>query len=337
MAVITYKCPGCGSALSFDPASGKYVCSHCESVYEEHELQTVQETPEEMGGAVIYACPNCGGEVVTDGTTAASLCYYCQSPVVLKGRLSGQWKPDGVLPFAVSREAAGQAFLKWAGKKRFTPKGFSAKSCIEKITGVYYPYWVSQVELEALFEGKGQNSTVASTPNKIITTTRHYRVMRRARMTFKNLVRPALQKQDRLLADGVQPYPMGKVRVFKESYLAGFQAERRDVEQQDLTEDLIREAQGYADTMIRPRGQYDTVTGKTSVSDVTTKSRYVLLPAWVVTYKAKNGKVSHYIINGQTERTCGVLPVDKGKMWMLGAGVCAAVTLLGCIGGYFVW
>ncbi|MBQ8536207.1 MAG: TFIIB-type zinc ribbon-containing protein [Clostridia bacterium] len=336
MAVLTYKCPACGSALNYEPQSGKFACAHCESLFDEAQLIREEEA-EQVGGAVVYSCPNCGGEVVTDETTAASFCYYCHSPVVLKGRVSGDWKPDGVLPFTVTREKAQEAFLKWAGKKRFTPAGFSAKKYIDKVTGVYYPYWVTRVEFEALFEGKGSNASVVTTADRIITTTKHYRVMRKARMAFQNLVRPALNKQDRLLADGVQPYRLDDVRPFTEYYLSGFQAERRDVEAQGISQGLQDEAEGYARNLIRPKAAYQTLAGDTSISDVAMEHRYILLPAWVVTYKAPGGKIDYYIVNGQTEKTCGVLPVSKQKLWGFGAAICAAVTLLGCIGGYVLW
>lgn len=338
MPVITYKCPACGSALSYEPQSGKFVCSHCDSRYEERELaHTAQDTPEQAGGAVVYTCPSCGGEVVTDETTAASFCYYCHNPVVLKGRVSGAWKPDGVLPFTVSKEEAASAFLKWADHKRFTPKGFSARKCIEKITGIYYPYWVSKIVCEALFEGKGQNASVVTTSKHVVTTTKHYRVMRRARLAFESLVRPALSKADRLLADGVQPYQLGSVQAFKEAYLSGFLAERRDVDAQSVEESLKAEAEGYAGNLIRPSGQYTVLTGDTRVSDVKAEHRYVLLPAWVVTYKAPGGKMDYYIVNGQTRSTCGVLPVSPSRLLAACAGVFAGVAGLLCVGGYFLW
>lgn len=336
VAVLTYKCPACGSALNYEPQSGKFACAHCESLFDEAQLIREEEA-EQVGGAVVYSCPNCGGEVVTEETTAASFCYYCHSPVVLKGRLSGDWKPDGVLPFKVTKEQAQQAFLNWADKKRFTPAGFSAKKYIDKVIGVYYPYWVTDVEFDALFEGRGQNSTTVTTSERIITTTKHYHVMRKAHMAFRNLVRPALGKQDRLLADGVQPYSLKGVKAFKESYLAGFQAERRDVDSQSIAGNVAQEAAGYAKDLIRPKGQYQVLNGETGVSDVKVSHKYILLPAWVVTYKAPGGKIDYYIVNGQTEKTCGILPVSKGKLWGVGAGICAAVTLLGCVGGYLLW
>ena len=88
MATITFKCPNCGGGLQFDPASQKYKCEYCLSVFTQEELEKLQpdgagdqsvpeaETGAQPGrpngaGAVIYTCPSCGAEIVTDETTAA--------------------------------------------------------------------------------------------------------------------------------------------------------------------------------------------------------------------------------------------------------------------------
>ena len=132
MEVITYKCPNCGGDLTFDPASGKYKCEYCLSSFTQEEAEranpkaaealngeddaagaqeasdaqkesSTEETKgeTEQGEAVVYTCPNCGAEIVTDATTAATYCFYCHNPVVLSGRLSGEYMPDFVLPFKI--------------------------------------------------------------------------------------------------------------------------------------------------------------------------------------------------------------------------------------------
>ena len=65
--------------------------------------QAENKTEEE---AVIYNCPSCGAQVVTTASTAATTCFYCQNPVVLGGRLSGEFKPDRVIPFKLSKQKA---------------------------------------------------------------------------------------------------------------------------------------------------------------------------------------------------------------------------------------
>ena len=79
---------------------------------------------------------------MTDTTTAATYCFYCHNPVVLSGRLSGEYMPDFVLPFKISKEQAIEKFLSFARKKRFIPKDFFEKNQVQKMTGVYFPYWI---------------------------------------------------------------------------------------------------------------------------------------------------------------------------------------------------
>lgn len=111
-ATITYKCPNCGGGLQFDPDKQKYTCEYCLSEFTQEELERLspeasadqtgfpsagmagEETQEERkmeGTPVLYTCPSCGAEIVTDETTAATMCYYCHNPVILSGKLSGEY------------------------------------------------------------------------------------------------------------------------------------------------------------------------------------------------------------------------------------------------------
>ena len=83
--------------------------------------QAENKTEEE---AVIYNCPSCGAQVVTTASTAATTCFYCQNPVVLGGRLSGEFKPDRVIPFKLSKQKAIDKFLEMCKRKWFLPKNF---------------------------------------------------------------------------------------------------------------------------------------------------------------------------------------------------------------------
>ena len=123
MAVVAYKCPSCGAPLEFSPESQKFECAYCGSSFTEEELlaatpaQSEEQTlsPEEAAAAgeeeaVLYTCPSCGAQIVTTATTAATHCLYCHSPVVLEGRLQGEFHPDRVIPFVFSREEEEQRF-----------------------------------------------------------------------------------------------------------------------------------------------------------------------------------------------------------------------------------
>ena len=109
MSAITYKCPNCDGGLVFEPESGTYACEYCLSKFTQEELfgepqtsETVQsETAESekiQQSAVMYHCPSCGAEIITDETTAATFCFYCHNPIVLAGKLEGEYLPDSIIP-----------------------------------------------------------------------------------------------------------------------------------------------------------------------------------------------------------------------------------------------
>ena len=257
MEVITYKCPNCGGDLTFDPASGKYKCEYCLSSFTQEEAEkanpkaaealngeddaagaqeasdaqkesSTEETKgeTEQGEAVVYICPNCGAEIVTDATTAATYCFYCHNPVVLSGRLSGEYMPDFVLPFKISKEQAIEKFLSFARKKRFIPKDFFEKNQVQKMTGVYFPYWIYGGDFETDYMARGRKVRVWQTGDVEYKETSIYDVRREGEVRVDGLSRNALNKADRDLIECVQPYRLEEMQPFSMGDGARRNAER---------------------------------------------------------------------------------------------------------------
>ena len=57
---------------------------------------------------------------------------------MLSGRLSGEYMPDFVLPFKISKEQAIEKFLSFARKKRFIPKDFFEKNQVYVILHSFF-------------------------------------------------------------------------------------------------------------------------------------------------------------------------------------------------------
>lgn len=354
-SAVTFKCPCCGGYLEFDPARQRFKCLYCGQLLSEDELkeQSSQREAEaeaaaeesarsggesSMGGLKSYHCQMCGAEIVTDATTAATRCYYCHSPVVLHDRLDDDFRPDGVIPFALDQEAAKQKFTEHVKKKRFIDKAFFDEGQLEMFSGVYYPYWYFDVEGEAEFDGEGTRRSVATTPSHIVTTTRYFRVRREAKMAFRNLARKALEKADGRLSDGIHPFDPADVKPYASGYLSGFLAEKRDVEEKTVRGEILQEAQRYADELIRNDHSYHSLRGETRFTAGKVEPRYVLLPAWVLTWKGgKDGVPYYYMMNGRSGRVCGKLPINKAKLWSWAAGAGLIVFALVCAGGKFIW
>jgi hypothetical protein len=205
-------------------------------------------------------------------------------------------------------------------------------------SGVYYPWWYTDIEGEAEFHGEGTRSSVHSTPSHIITTTRVYSVNREGRLSFRNIARKALMKADGKLSDGVHPYDVTAVKPYASGYLSGFLAEKRDISEAAAKEETIREASGYASSMMRQNHGFNSLDGKTNFHPTKVESRYVLLPAWVLTWKGgKDGVPYYFMMNGQTGQVCGKLPVKMSKLLGWAAGIGAAVFGLLCAGGLLIW
>lgn len=360
-ATQKYKCEYCSSSFSqkeldeLQPAVGAETKETVEPQQEEHtdnqqldennmENQSeAKQTSESQDGnaaeeAVIYSCPSCGAQIVTDATTAATFCYYCHNPVVLGGRLEGKYLPNKVIPFKITKKQAEQRFLEYVGKKKFVPKAFFNKKQIECLSGVYFPYWLYDVQLQGAMNAEAKAVRVWVAGDEEFTETKNYQLVREGDVLLKNLPENALQKANSKLASGVMPYKFEDMEEFQMGYLSGFLAERRDIEQDTVQGKMQNEMRTQAEKMMR-----DTMKGYNSVRVLNSnfkalkeKWSYVLLPVWTVTYKGRNGKMYYYSMNGQTGNVCGELPIDYKKVTLVSVITALVVLVAALIGGYIL-
>ena len=167
------------------------------------------------------------------------------------------------------------------------------------------------------------------------TETQFYRVYREGNVEFDDMPKIALQKANRKLVEGVQPYDRKAAKQFSMGYLSGFQAERRDLEKEAFGAEIARDTEQYAKRVLENdmRGYTTVRPVRQQVGNRQERWRYALVPVWVMTYKGKNGKIYYYTINGQNGKVCGELPVDYKKLSLVSALITGVVFLLGLAGG----
>ena len=124
-AVTEYQCPNCGGEIEFDANLQKMKCSYCGSDFDvatlkayDEDLKTQQPdsinwnmptdswAEGESEGLSGYECQNCGAEIVGEETTGTVDCPYCGNHVILKGKFSGQLRPDLIIPFKLDKNMA---------------------------------------------------------------------------------------------------------------------------------------------------------------------------------------------------------------------------------------
>ena len=284
---------------------------------------------------MIYHCPSCGAEIITDDTTAATFCFYCHNPIVLAGRLEGKYLPDGIIPFKITKEEAVSRFHEWIQKKKFIPAGFYSKNQIEKMTGVYFPYWLYSCETDSYMNGTARDLRIWRIGDVEYTETKTFSIRRAGRVSFKHLPKTALEKAQNAMLKGIFPYEFGAMEHFHMGYLSGFQAEKRDIEKESLSDQIRKEIEVFAKKRMR-----DTISGHNSFSlesenyaVMKEEFQYTLLPVWVLTYRERGNQVYYFAMNGQTCEIVGKLPVDNKKLFGLGGIIFAAVFAVLLIGG----
>lgn len=337
---LTYQCPNCGAGLAFDAEKQKFACEFCLSEFSEAEASAANseevlrareaEEREYNEHMQEYECSSCGAHVVADESTAADFCYYCHNPVVMVGRLSGQMKPHRIIPFKYDKDAAKKKFLEFAKKKWFVPRGFFAAEQIEKIQGVYYPFWVTDADTDSIMEADATRLRVWRAGRVEYTETSKFKIHRGGNIHFEDITTSALSEADKKMLEGILPYPSEALQEFSMPYLSGFLAKKRDIERADLTDEVRNRMNKYAEQLLRSTVHgYNTVsTNSVNVNVQSSHWEYSLMPIWVLTYQGKNGKTYTYAMNGYTGKVWGELPISFAKLGLLLAAVAVPLTAI---------
>ncbi|MDR3344885.1 MAG: TFIIB-type zinc ribbon-containing protein [Oscillospiraceae bacterium] len=338
--LLEYKCPNCGGAITFDPQAQELVCPYCKGHFQAQALQAMDsvlsqpaQNPEwqnqpgaewssrEQDGMNIYACKSCGGEIIGDATLAASSCPFCGNPVVMTRQFTGDLRPDLVVPFKQDKAAAIAALTRHYKGKPFLPKLFREANHLDEIKGLYVPFWLFSAHVDAQISYKATRVRSWSDTNYDYTETSHYQVNREGSLAFANVPCDASSKMPDDLMDSLEPFDWRDSVDFQTAYLAGFFADRYDVDSAQSTPRANARIYGSTEALFR-----QSVTGYTTVVAAGQNIlpshgtvRYGLLPVWLLNTRRKD-KTYTFAMNGQTGKFVGDLPISAGKFaaWFFG-------------------
>lgn len=340
MEALDHKCPSCGAKVVFHPETQRWDCEYCGSSYslvelteQEEKIKKQQRMLEELD---CYHCPNCGAQIVADETTTATFCVYCGNTSILKEKLKGNFKPSKIIPFQTTKEQAIQAFRKLKKGRLFAPKAFHQEQNIQKITGVYIPFWLYDCTTNGSLRMDTTNVSSWMSGNYRYTETKYYMVEREGNMQFALVPVDGSSKFEDDKMDSIEPFDYKGLQEFHTSYLSGFLAENYDVTKEVASERMKKRVEKTTiDELLKTVGTYTSKMIKTSDTNVQAeKIEYVLLPVWMVNIQFK-GKSYLFAMNGQTGKIVGNIPIDKRKLilttllsFVVFAGVFSLITYL---------
>lgn len=340
--LVSFKCPSCGSPLKYSAEKRRFSCEYCGGDFDFETVQNAdvnadtefdwgdykENVPNEtLEGTVSYVCKSCGAEIVTDATTAASLCPYCGSTIVMEENVSGMIKPNGIIPFRVDKKQLKDIVANYCRGHRLLPKNFITEQRIEKIQGMYVPFWLYDCHADGSMGFNGTRVRTWSDARYHYTETSYYYVDCEGEMSFSQVPVDGSFRMGDPLMDSLEPFDFKDIQEFAYGYLSGFVADRFD---QDADSCLPRATARIKSSVATAftqsvRGYYATLSpGRSHIGLDQTKVNYVLLPVYFIT-TSFNGEKYEYAVNGQTGKMVGQLPVDPRRSLRYTLGIAAGV------------
>lgn len=346
MALQEYKCPCCGGAIAFDAGLQKMKCPYCDTEFEMEALKAYDDDLREEGGDKLewhtdagsqwtadeesalrsYVCRSCGGEIIADENTAASECPYCGNPVVMMEQLKGSLKPDYIIPFKLDKNAAKEGMKKHLQGKFLLPKVFKSENHIDEIKGVYVPFWLFDADADADIRYRATRVTSWSDSSYNYTRTSFYSIFRAGSLGFEHVPVDGSTVMADDLMESVEPFDFSGVVDFQTAYLAGYLADKYDVDAEQSVARANERVKNSTEEAFRSTVEgYATVTPEaTSVRLKNGAAKYALYPVWLLNTTYRGDKYT-FAMNGQTGKFVGNLPTDKGKYWKFTLGSAAGI------------
>ncbi|HPD01206.1 MAG TPA: DNA helicase PriA [Acetivibrio sp.] len=336
-SVKEYKCPSCGASLQFDPPTQSWKCHYCSTEYskDQFDKQSQEELPDEdMPELDSYICNSCGAELIADETTSATFCLYCKSAAIIKSRFSGRFKPKSVIPFKLTKEQSKQIYSKWIHKRILAPKEFKQKEEIDKVTGIYAPFWLFNCRSNGFIQGEARTVHSWRSGNYRYTQTKYYNFLRRGNSSYNNIPVDASKKLDDKFMQMIEPYDYNEIQNFSMKYMSGFMAERYDVEAAQAETVMRNRVEDYFEKRLRSTvtsySSYTVNSKQVVLSDI--ENSYSMLPVYLLINKYRD-KDHIFIINGQTGKVVGDTPISPFRQIVFGVVVFLIVWIIAVFGG----
>ncbi len=300
-----FVCPKCGGKTVYAPDGRSLWCEFCAQQQQRAEASmskgaTLRERdfiaalatakghtrPVEMNS---FTCEGCGASFVLAPDVLSCQCSYCGSAHVLEMPKTRQMiPPEGVIPFAVTREQAQQALRRWLDEENVR------QVRVFSLRGLYLPAWTFDMsgeirQVTEVLVSRGSSSL----PQKLVRDGTHLvheddlLVLATEKLTI-DLVE---KEMDNFLLDDLRP--------FDHAYLADWPAEVYQVSVADASlvarRNMLENARRALETR---RGL--ALNAQLQTSGVTVESfKLILLPLWIARYRQRES-VYHVVINGQT-------------------------------------
>jgi ribosomal protein S27E len=291
-------------------------------------------------------CDGCGSIVVFEPPEVAGACSFCGAMIVAQPRAADPMiAPDAVLPVKVTKEAAQKEVKDWIASRWFAPNELQKMATQEGIGGVYLPYWTYAADTSSQYSGaRGVHywvtETYTTTDNNGNTVEQTRQVMQTAwspagghvARRFDDVLVPATKSVNEVRLNALEPWDLPQLCAYDPEYLAGFKAQRYQIElplgfekakqvmEKAISQDIRRDIGGDEQRI----DHVDTATSNETF-------KHLLLPVWIGAYRFQ-AKVFQVVVNARTGEVQGERPYSAMKIALLVIGILILILALWVMG-----
>ena len=351
-----FPCPGCAADMQFDPATGGMKCPFCGATQvlepaaggaalrphplDEFLAEGAANLQPLTGQALQVSCDGCGSVVAFEPPEVAGLCPFCGAALVAQAKAADPLiAPDGLLPAKVPKDQALTEVRQWLQSRWFAPNALKRVARPEGIAGVYLPFWDYDADTASRYVGeRGTHywETEYYTEDENGVSVQRSRQVQRTSWSpasgqvarhFDGVLVAASRAMAEARLNGLEPWDLESMCSYEPAYLAGFKAQRYQVEltdgyekakakmQQTIAEDVRRDIGGDEQRIEGIETQYSNAM-----------FRHLLLPVWIGAYRF-GGKVYQVAVNARTGEVQGERPYSSVKIGLLVAVIVIIIAL----------
>jgi hypothetical protein len=306
----------------------KHVAAPAGSI-EERSVDAALRAPRNLGWGAerkVMVCKRCGAHTTLDPHVSASSCAFCGTTAVVEAPPDETVvRPEGLLPFRITRDSALQSFRKWLHSLWLRPNDLKSSTRVESMQGAYIPFGTFDAAANSSWTAEAgyyYYVNVQVRENGRMVTKREQRVRWEfasgdLELFFDDVPVPASRGADSALCQQIEPFPTSELTPYDPSFLSGFLAEENAIdlpEALDTAKERMRDEVRAACAKEVPGDTQRNLQVQTAFSALAYKN--ALLPLWIAAYDYK-GKPYRFLVNGATGKCSGTAPWSWVKITFL--------------------
>lgn len=323
-----FVCPQCGGLMRFEPGGAMLRCAYCghrQTTFSalkdglavaEHDFTVALATAkghEIPAGLHTFRCRGCQAQLLLSGELTKQ-CPYCGSSHVVEVETQAMVIPEGIIPFAVTADAAQQTFRRWLDR-HVDNQGVRTT----RVRGLYLPAWTFDLSGEVRWravedaDNQGLNIAFGSGSGKVEGSGLSQKIVHEGSyLLFEDdLLVPATHKIPNDLRAIFETFRTAEAVPYDADYLADWPAELYTISVSDASlsarQQTLKKGRESARIQASARASniqdFQLTPGTLSVLSY----KLLLLPFWLANYRIE-GETYAVAINGQTNDIRGQKP-----------------------------